>query len=242
MARKLSVTCILPAHNEAGGILRTLKDFDVLAENSEFEFKLFISEDGSTDNTRNVIMSSKSEFKLKIELSPESGRLGYSAAVIRGLESANSDIIWFSDSDGQFDPSDIFLLISKLADNKIVCGYRKKRVDSLARRLYSSTFKILYQILGGPKLRDPSSPFLIAFKKDIDWICKKKNYMTFGFWWEFQARMMSRGVEVIEVPISHRERYDGETQVYNLRRMPKIIYSQTIGLIKLMNEISKENI
>ena len=44
MTRKLSVTCILPAHNEAGGILRTLKDFEVLAENSEFEFKLFISD------------------------------------------------------------------------------------------------------------------------------------------------------------------------------------------------------
>jgi hypothetical protein len=45
--------------------------------------------------------------------------------------------------------------------------------------------------------------------------------MQQGFWWEFVARVHRGGYRIAELPVHHRLRSAGETQVYRWSRMPE---------------------
>ena len=63
--------------------------------------------------------------------------------------------------------------------------------------------------------------------------------LDFGFWWEFQARINQRNLEVIEIPVRHRQRLVGKTQVYRITKLPRIIFTHLVGLYKLKLELNK---
>jgi hypothetical protein len=57
--------------------------------------------------------------------------------------------------------------------------------------------------------------------------------MQQGFWWEFMARVHRRGYSILELPVQHRERIAGETQVYKLRKLPGIGWRHFVALFKI---------
>lgn len=233
-----SVTCVIPAHNEGDGILETIAEIDQACPD-EFELTVFVSEDGSRDNTREqVLLAAKRATLSTIQLSEPSGRLGYSRAVQRGISECQSDVVWFMDSDGQYEPSEVRDLFAELVPGTVVVGYRNPRVDSFARKMYSKLFGLVYKFYGGPKLIDPSCPFVLAYREDIADIAERKFHLAYGFWWEFQTRINSMGLKIIEVPVTHRNRLSGDTQVYKLRKLPGIVSSHLLGLKKLQRELS----
>lgn len=72
--------------------------------------------------------------------------------------------------------------------------------------------------------------------------CEKKNYLKLlnkleylkeGFWWGFIAAAKMLGLKIFQIDIIHYKRYDGSTAVYKLAKMPKIIITNIIGLIRL---------
>jgi hypothetical protein len=106
----------------------------------------------------------------------------------------------FLDSDGQYNPIQIELLINSLDKEIVVCGVRSPRNDSFIRKFYSSCFGLVFRILFRLNLKDPSSPFIAAYKKDLDFLSFVDLKLSFGFWWEFQARISNKGFKVIEIP------------------------------------------
>jgi dolichol-phosphate mannosyltransferase len=235
-----SLTLILPAFNEGLSIRDTLKEIDSSVPRG-LKVTIFVSEDGSTDNTREEVMAYSRESKnVSVKLSAASGRLGYSRAVLRGIAECKTNLIGFMDADGQCDPKDFKKLVEVLELNKIVVGYRDPRVDSKNRIIYSKLFGVFYRLLGGPKLIDPSSPVIVCNTSEIKALANTTPKLSFGFWWEFQMRVASMNLEVIQVSIKHRVRSAGQTQVYSLKRIPKIVMTHMLGLILLKKEIRRE--
>jgi dolichol-phosphate mannosyltransferase len=232
------VSIILPAHNEGKSIYQTLNEIQQkISEEFKFEYEIFVSEDGSSDNTREEVLKIARSSKIKIQLSPEIGRLGYSSAILRAINLVNSEILLFMDSDGQYEPSEIPNLLTNLELGRIVVGYRNPRVDSKLRIVYSKAFKVVFFILFRLKLKDPSSPFIAAYKSDIGFLDKVQFHLAYGFWWEFQARINRKNIKITEVPVVHRNRIEGETQVYTLKKLPRIVTTHLIGLFQLKKEI-----
>jgi glycosyltransferase involved in cell wall biosynthesis len=232
------VSIVLPAHNEGKSIYETLNEIQQkISNDNQFEYEIFVSEDGSSDNTRDEVLRIVKDSKIKVNLSPETERLGYSKAILRAINLVNSEILLFMDSDGQYDPSEIPNLLSRLEPGRIVVGYRNPRVDSKLRIIYSSAFKVVFYILFRLKLKDPSSPFIAAYKGDISFLEKVQFYLAYGFWWEFQARINRKQLKITELPVVHRNRIQGETQVYTLKKLPQIVRTHLLGLIQLKKEI-----
>ena len=235
---KAGTTCVIPAHNEAGGITNLILEIDSNIPLLARPFTIFVSEDGSSDDTREKVLEvSKYVKNCSVILSKSSARLGYSKAVQLGIRECKTQYICFMDADGQCDPSELGLLFDKLPKSGIVVGYRNPRADGLNRIIYSKLFGYAYRLLGGPKLTDPSSPFIFANTSEISFLSDKNHHLSFGFWWEFQQRIAARNLRVIEIPTSHRIRSTGETQVYTVRRLPAIIKSHVVGLWKLRKEL-----
>ena len=237
MVEKIEV--VTPVYNEEKNIYSTIKNFFIEYENSDFEISFIISEDGSTDNSIDIINNLKEIYEIKLLSSPE--RKNYTDAVLIGLREANSNIISFVDSDGQYDPKDLKRLYDNLEPGKIVVGYRYPRVDNIFRLFISGSFKKLYQFLLKIELKDPSCGYFMAYKEDIESIINTDavGLIKEGFWWEFYAWCIKRNLEIVEIPIKHFNRKYDNTVVFKLKKIPGIAYRNIIGLFKLKNLLKK---
>jgi hypothetical protein len=60
--------------------------------------------------------------------------------------------------------------------------------------------------------------------------------MQQGFWWEFVARVHRGGYRIAELPVHHRPRSAGETQVYRWSRMPGIFIRHVLAILRIWRE------
>ena len=102
---------LMPAHNEGKSLEETIiKIYDVVK--SKISFSFIICEDGSTDDTVEIL--NRLKLKYPIILLSHPTKKGYSNAVIDGIKHATADYLLVMDSDGQCDPKEIF----KFWDNR----------------------------------------------------------------------------------------------------------------------------
>jgi glycosyltransferase involved in cell wall biosynthesis len=234
-----SLSVLIAAHNEEMVIESTLNEI-IGAIDPVIAFEIYVSEDGSSDETRNVV-NKMIERDSRIRLSNPGPRLGYSLALCRAINEARNEILIFLDGDGQSHCEDLIKLLPLLEENLVIVGYRAPRQDSKLRLILSRFFKGVYRSLGFPALIDPSAGSVIAYKSDIAEFANQKPNLDFGFWWEFQAWRDSRKIKVLEFPVNHFQRTAGTTKVYLNRKMIWIGITHLIGLIKLKINLSRMN-
>ena len=221
---------LLPVYNEASSIESTLKEiFDTL--NGKIEFQFIISEDGSTDGTKEILKKLKEIYPMI--LISDNTRKFYSKAVIDGIKRADADYLLIKDSDGQCDPVDILNFWSLKENSDLVNGYRYPRYDFAYRRFISKAFFIMYKILFNVPLRDPSFAYVFMNKKVYSNLNNFIPLMPDGFFWEFNARAKSLNFTFNEIKINHRKRSSGDTKIYTLKNLPRIAYTNGVGLLKL---------
>lgn len=222
----------LPIHNEGRSISKVIDEWDQRLASLNINYCLIFSEDGSKDNTKDVLLSYINKNK-RYENNIVETRRGYSGAVISGVKLADSEFILCIDSDGQCDPGDFENFWKRRNDADVIMGYRNPRVDNNLRKIYSSMFKLYHRILFGKSLKDPSCPYVL-FKKSYFSKLEKYLYFTLeGFWWGFVAGCKKIDSSIIELPVNHRVRMEGETQVYKISKIPSIALRNAIGLLKI---------
>jgi glycosyltransferase involved in cell wall biosynthesis len=102
-SKKISILFVV--HNEEDVIEETIQSFFHEISNN-VPPKIIVAEDGSVDNTKKILQNlSKTT---SITLVTEKNKKGYMRATKDGLECINSEIIFVTDSDGQFVPSDFW--------------------------------------------------------------------------------------------------------------------------------------
>ncbi len=221
---------LMPVYNEALSIENTLKEIhDTL--NGKIDFEFIISEDGSTDGTKEILKKLENTYPM-ILISDDS-RKYYSKAVIDGIKKADGNYLLIKDSDGQCDPKDILNFWSVKENSDLVNGYRYPRYDFAYRRFISKIFYYLYKILFNVPLRDPSFAYVFMNKKVYSSLNNFEPLMPDGFFWEFNARAKRKGFTFYNLDIIHNERYFGETRIYHWTKLPKVSYHNLIGMIKI---------
>jgi hypothetical protein len=118
----------------------------------------------------------------------------------------------------------------------MLIGWRQNRHDPGLRIALSAAFKILYRSLFAVQIHDPSCPFVLVPKRIVDQLVGRLGVLSQGFWWEFVARAHAQRYSILEIPVRHRPRSAGKTQVYSLRKMPGIGWSHVRGVIKIWRE------
>lgn len=227
------VAIVMPVYEEASSITETVAEiYDTIVKNHRA--KIFLFEDGSRDGTKDVLFKLQQRFpKLEVSLSPE--RKGYPRAAAEALLAIDPEafpLVLFMDSDGQYDPVDFEALWTTMGSQEvdIVQGRRLQRVEPIYRRLPSRTLRFLQKILFNSECRDITSAFRLMKTPVAQRIAAKVKHSEYNFWLEFNARVISEGFRTVEVPVKYRHR-DGDSKVYILRRMPKILWSETRGLM-----------
>jgi dolichol-phosphate mannosyltransferase len=229
---------LLPIHNEAASIAATIKEIEA-ALNPFVAARFILCEDGSTDDTKRVLRRVAGQVPAKLLLSES--RKGYSRAVRDGMMLTQAPYLLCLDSDGQCDPNDIRKFWDARRSADLVIGWRVSRADNWLRKAMSRTFYGAWKALFHCPLHDPSCPFVLARREVIEKLWPQMGAMQQGFWWEFSARAHRNGFSICELPVRHRDRAAGVTQVYRLKKLPEIGYRHFAALFRILSETKRAN-
>jgi len=231
------VSIILPVYNEAKIIRQILMSYynEICRKFSPEIIELIVAEDGSTDGTKEILFSLHKIIPFKLISRNE--RKGYAKAVSDALKNCKGEWIFFSDSDGQYNPSDFWKLWIQRDRCDMVIGRKVRRRENIYRIVLSKGFHILINVLFGLKLHDADCGFRLIRKEVVQAIINDVKLLEYSFWAEFTIRACLKGFKICEVPIAHNERLYGETHIYRLSKIPKIVIRQLIGLARLYIEV-----
>src|SRR3989338_1761967 len=113
------ISIIIPVYNEA----KTVKDILDRVKNSSvsLEKEIIVVDDGSTDNTSDVL-----SFIHGIKVLRNFSNKGKGAALKKGFEAASGDIILVQDADLEYDPNEYPKLLKPILEGKadVVFGSR----------------------------------------------------------------------------------------------------------------------
>ena len=200
------ISLVIPCHNEAENLQPVIGEALQALERITNDFEIVIVDDGSTDLTPEIVKQlMKYEPRIKLQSHPKN--LGYGSALRSGFEMAEKDYIFFTDADRQFKISEISELIPHLDQSPMVIGYRENRQDPLHRRIYGRLFSFLIRLGFGIQARDVNCAFKIFDRK----ILEGEKLISPGAL--INAELLSlakaKGIEPIQVPVSHFPRKTG---------------------------------
>lgn len=206
MNNKISI--VVPLFNEEENVIRLHKKIVSACNKLGKKYEIIFVDDGSSDNTVNE--AKKLSPLTLIELRKN---FGQTAAFDVGFKASNGKIIITMDGDLQNDPADIPLLLKKIDEGfDIVSGWRKKRQDSIEKKIFSRGANLLRKILLKDSIHD-SGCSLKAIKSEA-----LETVDLFGEMHRFiPATLEFDGWRVGEVEVSHHPRLYGKTK-YNWKR------------------------
>jgi len=138
----LSISLVFPAYNEEENIAFAVQKAKKVLSSVADNWEIIVVNDGSRDGTCQII-NQLSHLDSRIKPIHHHANLGYGAALKSGITSAKYDLIFFCDSDLQFDIGELPVFIELIRDCDIVIGYRVKRQDPLYRKLNAWCWNLL---------------------------------------------------------------------------------------------------
>jgi len=208
---KLSV--IVPVRNEQDNVASLVAEIDSAL--SDITHEIIYVNDGSTDNTQQVLESMQDNYP-QLRILRHDISCGQSTAVRTGVKYSRYDWIVTLDGDGQNDPSDIPKLIAALEYGvELVGGNRRRsRRDTWVKRMSS----LIANAVRSKILRDHTPDTGCGLK-----LFSKQAYLDlpyFDHMHRFMAALIKRrGGEIRSVHVSHRDREFGSSNYGTLDRL-----------------------
>ena len=200
--KKLSI--IIPVYNEGKTIKELLMRVihqDILGLKRE----IIISDDGSKDNTKEIIKTFIQKHPKEIILFFSMARnRGKGVAVRKGLKESTGDIVIIQDADLEYDPSEYPKLLKPILNGGVSVIYGSRllghHIDMYWLHLIGNSFlNYLTNILYGSKLTDLETCYKVFQREVINGMELRAN--GFDFEPEITAKIIKRGYKIKEVPI-----------------------------------------
>jgi len=223
-----SLSVFFPAYNEEPNIEKTVKDAIRVLEKVVLKYEVIIIDDGSKDKTGEIADKLASENN-DIRVIHHNPNKGYGEALKSGFYNAKYDWIAFTDSDGQFDFSELPKLLEKTDEADLVVGYRLNRNDPIVRKVNGWLWTRLNNLLLGINVRDVDCAFKLIKKEVIDSIPRLQSTRGGMISPELLAKAHKKGFKIIEVGVHHYPRRLGEQTGANL----KVIIKSFVDLLGL---------
>ena len=226
-----SLSVFFPAYNDSGTIasmvIRTVKTAADLTP----DFEVIVVDDGSADGTADIADELARTYP-QVRAVHHARNRDYGAALQTGFRSATKDLIFYTDGDAQYDPTELKLLWDHLTpEADLINGYKISRQDPLHRVVIGRIYHYVVSTLFGLKLRDVDCDFRLMRRAIFDRINLEKTSGIICV--EMIKKIQDAGFRVVEVPVHHYHRTHGRSQFFNFRR----IFRTGIDVLKLWIEL-----
>jgi len=204
--KRPGLSVALPAFNEEANIVASVRAMLEAFEPLFDAVEIVVIDDGSRDATA-ARVNEVSAADPRVRLLQHPANRGYGAAVTTGLRAARQPLVFYTDSDLQFDPRQLTRLLSHIDDGPIVVGYRQNRQDPLHRKLNAWAWNQLQSRLFDLGVRDIDCAFKLFRREVLDELPLVAEGAFFST--ELLARLRARGHRIVEVPVDHFPRRAG---------------------------------
>src|SRR6266576_55149 len=238
VAKSKSLSVIFPSFNEDANIRSVVEDACRIIPKFAPVFEIVVVNDGSKDRTGEICDDLAMEFS-DVRVVHHARNSGYGAALKTGIERARYDVIFFTNSDGQFDLREVATLLDKTDAYDIVAGYRARRHDPPHRLLFAWGWNILVRSVLRTKIRDIDCAFK-AFKRHVfDSVqIHSAGAMVNA---EIFAQASAFGMTVKELPVSHFPRRHGEPTGDNVAVISKA-FRELTGMRRSLRTITPDQL
>lgn len=222
------LTVFFPAYNEEENIVETVKKAIKVLETLKLDWEIIVVNDGSKDRTREVSEAIAKKYPKNIHVINQPNG-GYGAALKTGLYNAKYDWIVYTDSDGQFDFSEVTKFLEKTDTADAIWGYRMKRKDPFFRLIFAKGWALSVFLFFRIWLRDVDCGFKMISKKVLNKIPKLESQRGGMINAELAIKVKKYGFKLAQVGVNHYPRVAGSPTGASIR----VIIQSYLDLLKL---------
>ncbi len=207
-----SISAVLPAYDEEENIEKATRDMAaVLASLGLRDWEVIVVDDGSHDRTGEIADRLAAEDPAHIRVIHHRPNRGYAEALKSGFTGARQQLIFYTDSDNQFDVKEMKRLLPLIEDADIVCGFRIYRFDPLTRLFVSWVFNLIVRIMFRIPVRDIDCAFKLFRRGVFDKVkIESKKFFVDA---EVLAKAKYYGFRLVEIGVRHYPRPAGRSTV-----------------------------
>jgi len=220
-----SLTVFFPAYNDAPSLPLLVEQVFETATGVAEDFEVVVVNDGSRDNTDQVLADLASRFGARLRVVRHVSNQGYGSAVRSGFRAATKDYVFYTDGDGQYDVSELPKLVEALHDAPgigLVNGYKVNRSDVFYRvwigKIYLWTVRRLFRL----KVRDVDCDFRLVKRSLLQGISLESSSGTICV--ELVRKLQDTGCGIREVPVRHLPRLYGKSQFFRPKNLIKSLW------------------
>ena len=207
----VTISVILPAYNEEQNIIKAVQKSIVTLSRLASDFEIIVVDDGSRDKTKEAVQRLVKAHHPYIRLLSHQENRGYGTALRTGFRHARHCLIFFTDSDNQFDVAELEYLLPFVDHYDAVVGFRVYRYDPVIRCILSWFYNRLVGLLFRLNLRDVDCAFKLFRREALDRITLECD--DFFVSTELMAKARRWNFRIIERGVRHYPREAGETTV-----------------------------
>ncbi|NHZ73229.1 MAG: glycosyltransferase [Nitrospirae bacterium] len=197
---------VIPFFDEEAAIPDLLAEVLEVMDGMGRSYECLCVDDGSSDGTAERIRFFAERPSSTVRMIQFSENRGQGAALYRGLQEANGEIVITLDGDGQNHPGDIPMLLELLESNDLVCGIRAERKDSWLRRSMSRLANSVRGWLLQDGVRDAGCALKVMRREVVYSLIPLKTLYSF-----IPAMAAAAGFRNAELSVRHRQRQGGKT-------------------------------
>jgi dolichol-phosphate mannosyltransferase len=206
---------VIPVYNEQSAIGSVIDQWCAQLDASAVRFSIMAIDDGSTDNTAQVLESLQSKWGPKLELVRQKNA-GHGPAILKGYQMAvERRVPWVFqiDSDGQCDPVYFPQLWKERENYDLITGYRARRDDGFGRVIISFVLRTVIFLISGVNCRDANVPYRLMRTEAIAPLVQKIPPKFFFTNVGISVLALRAKLRYKYIPIRFRVRHSGETTV-----------------------------
>lgn len=229
---KPSITVFFPAFNDeatiAGMVTGALATLPALAD----DYEVLVIDDGSADGTA-AVLDELARRQPGVRVIHHPRNRGYGAALASGFRSAQKDLVFYTDGDGQYDVRELTRLVPLMTDEvSVVNGYKVQRGDPRHRVILGEIYKRLARRLFRLPIRDVDCDFRLLRREVIQRI---ELTSTSGVvCTEMIYKLGKAGARFAEVGVHHYPRRHGRSQFFTFRRVARTAFDFFVLWTKLV--------
>ena len=217
MQKPLNLSLVMPVYNESSCIEKVVNEWIGALDFQKINYNLFLINDGSTDNSLEILKGLEKRFSQVQVLDQING--GHGNALINGYHAAIKampEFVFQVDSDDQFKPSDFSKLWKLREQSQFISGIRHQRNDPWFRIAISKVLRTTLNLSLGIKVADANIPYRLIKTDFLEAMlhCLPLNCFAPNVFISALARTYL--VTYPEVEVEHLERKTGTVSLIKL--------------------------
>jgi dolichol-phosphate mannosyltransferase len=211
--KEATLSFVIPLKDEAPTLGELFKKIAEHASAQTSLWEVIFVDDGSTDNSWEVIQELAAENPDRIKAIRFRRNLGKAEALAAGWQECSGDFVFTMDADLQDDPAEIPHFLEKMEEGwDIVSGWKRRRHDPWHKVLPSRIFNLMLSRVNKVNLHDHNCGFK-CYRREV--------VQAIPMYGEMHRMVPSlaaiHGYRTSEIPVQHHPRVHGRSK-YDFRR------------------------